>query len=86
MPRISQFFGITIAMYHNDHRPAHFHAQYAGREATFLIESLQCRSGELPRRARALVVEWAALHRQELEANWERAREGLPLMRIDPLD
>ncbi|HEY1217291.1 MAG: DUF4160 domain-containing protein [Bryobacteraceae bacterium] len=28
--------------------------------------------GELPRRAMAVVLEWAALHRQELRADWER--------------
>ncbi|MDE3075003.1 MAG: DUF4160 domain-containing protein [Chloroflexota bacterium] len=28
MPRISQFFGITIAMFYNDHSPPHFHAMY----------------------------------------------------------
>jgi len=29
MPRISRFFGITIAMFYNDHAPPHFHAFYA---------------------------------------------------------
>jgi hypothetical protein len=27
MPRISEFFGIVIAMYYNDHVPPHFHAK-----------------------------------------------------------
>jgi len=27
MPRISEFFGIVIAMYYNDHSPPHFHAK-----------------------------------------------------------
>jgi hypothetical protein len=25
VPRISEFFGIMIAMYYNDHAPPHFH-------------------------------------------------------------
>ena len=33
----------------------------------------------------ALVLEWAALHRQELRADWERARGGTPLESIAPL-
>jgi len=33
-----------------------------------------------------MVLEWASLHRIELWENWERAREGLPLEEIDPLD
>ena len=38
----------------------------------------------LPRRALALVAEWAALHRDELTANWERARREEPVEPIDP--
>jgi hypothetical protein len=86
VPRISQFFGITIAMYYNDHLPAHFHALYAEHEATLVIETLAVLSGHLPRRALALVLEWAVLHRLELRDNWERARRGMPLEPIEPLD
>jgi Domain of unknown function (DUF4160) len=42
-------------------------------------------AGALPRRALSLVAEWAELHRDELEANWERARRDEPLQPIDPL-
>lgn len=86
MPRVSFFFGIAIFMNYNDHSPPHFHAEYGGDEASFSIETLDCREGRLPRRVRAMVVEWASLHRQELLADWERARGGLPLEDIDPLD
>lgn len=86
MPRISQFFGVVIYMYYNDHLPPHFHAEYSEHEATFGIETLEVLSGELPRRPRAFVVEWASLHRSELQANWERARQGVPLADIEPLD
>jgi len=86
MPCICQFFGIVIYMYYNDHIPPHFHAEYAEHEATLSVESLEILSGELPRRARALVVEWASLHRAELHANWDRARQGMPLQEIEPLD
>ena len=86
MPRVCYFFGITIAMYFNDHAPAHFHAYYGEHEALIVIETLDTYEGALPRRAMALVLEWAALHRQELRANWERARRGESLTRIEPLD
>jgi hypothetical protein len=33
-----------------------------------------------------MVVEWATLHRSELVANWERARQQVPLMEIESLD
>jgi hypothetical protein len=42
-------------------------------------------SGSLPRRALRLVQEWEELHRNELFANWERARLQQPLETITPL-
>lgn len=86
MPRICEFFGIVIYMYYNDHNPAHFHAEYAESEASFTINTLEVLEGEMPRRPRALVIEWASLHREELRANWQRARQGLPLHIIEPLE
>jgi hypothetical protein len=56
-------------MYYNDHRPPHFHAEYAEHEALFAIDTLEILDGELPRRPRAFVVEWASLHREALRAN-----------------
>lgn len=86
MPRISAFFGIVIRMFYNDHSPPHFHAEYGEHEATYSIETLEVLRGQLPRRAHALVVEWTTLHRGELMANWDLARQGLPLSSIAPLD
>jgi hypothetical protein len=73
-------------MYFSDHEPAPFHAQYGEFEALVEIETLAILRGELPRRALALVLEWAALHRQELRADWELVRSGTPLQPIAPLD
>ena len=86
MPRISEFFGIVIAMYYNDHAPPHLHARYGEHEATFGIDSGDVLEGSLPRRALALVAEWTSLHREELSENWEHARHGRPLSRIAPLE
>ena len=85
MPRISEFFGIIITMYYNDHSPPHFHAIYGDDEAKFSIETLEIIEGTLPRHALALVLEWAELHRKELQNNWIRARSGTPLEPIEPL-
>ena len=62
MPQISQFFGIVIYMYFNEHLPSHFHAEYGEAEAVYRIDTLDVIRGKLPRRAHALVVEWATLH------------------------
>jgi hypothetical protein len=75
---ISQFFGIAIAMNYSDHAPPHFHARYDEHEALIAIDTLGVLEGWLPKRAYALVLEWAAQHRAELTANWDRVREGLP--------
>ncbi len=86
MPTISRFFGILIRMYFNDHEPPHFHAVYGEFEVQLEIETLAVLRGELPRRALALVLEWASLHREELRADWNRARAGEALEPIEPLE
>ena len=73
MPRLSEFYGIVIAMYYAEHGVPHFHARYAEQEATVSIETLEILAGELPDRALRLVKEWAALHCRELKADWDRA-------------
>lgn len=86
MPRVSEFFGIVIVLYYNDHAPPHFHAKYGGSEAEITIETLEMIKGSLPRRVFAMVLEWAVQHRDELWANWNAARRGEPLSRIAPLE
>lgn len=86
MPRIAEFYGIIIAMFYNEHEPAHFHAIYGEHRALFRINPVQVIGGTLPRRAQRLVTEWAAMHQIELLNNWRRARERQPLSRIDPLE
>lgn len=72
-------------MNYNDHAPPHFHARYGGDNAAIEIESLTVLAGSLPPRALGLVVEWAVLHRTELLANWQLAREDKLLRPIEPL-
>lgn len=85
MSRISAFFGISIYIYYREHLPPHFHAIYAEHEAEVEIAGLTLLSGSLPPRVRGLVVEWAALHRDELRQVWEQAVAHQPLSRIAPL-
>jgi hypothetical protein len=86
MPRISQFYGISVYLYYRDYAPPHFHPVYAEHEAEIDIATATVIDGKLPRKATALVAEWANLHRQELQRNWDLARAGQPLERIEPLD
>ncbi len=86
MPEISRFFGIVIAMFYNDHPPPHFHVRYGGQRAIIDIGALAVLEGSLSPRVLGLVVEWAAQHRDELRANWERARRNETLLPIRPLE
>jgi hypothetical protein len=86
MPTISEFFGILIQMFYNDHAPPHFHAKYAEHEALIKIEPLGILEGYLPPKALSLVMEWAALHHQELLKDWERAETHQQLKKIPPLE
>ena len=85
MPELSRFYGIVIKMYFGDHAPPHFHAEYAEFEARIAIDTQAVLSGNLPARAMGLVVEWATLHRQDLQMQWQRATALQELSRIDPL-
>ncbi|HJX10267.1 MAG TPA: DUF4160 domain-containing protein, partial [Candidatus Binatia bacterium] len=75
MPEISRFFGIIIAMFYDEHNPPHFHARYGEHRVEIAIDTLSVLVGRLPPRALGLVMEWAALHRAELLADWELARK-----------
>ncbi len=86
MPTISAFYGILIQMYWADHPPPHFHALYAENEALVDIRTLEVLRGSLPRRALVLVLEWAALHRQELLENWNLCENRQGPRKIRPLE
>lgn len=85
MPEISRFYGIIISMFFSEHNPPHFHAQYGEYKASIKIEDFAIAEGNLPPKALALVIEWASLHKDELKNNWNAARLGNSLKKIEPL-
>ncbi len=85
MPQISYFLGVIIRMFYRDHNPPHFHAVYGDYEALIDIQKNEIISGTLPPRVLGLVVEWTALHQDELMNNWERSKNGEELLKIEPL-
>jgi hypothetical protein len=86
MPTISIFFGIVVQMYWRDHPPAHMHAYYQGHEGVFAIEDGELIAGSLPPTATKLIRGWIDERRDELLANWERAKLKLPLESIPGAD
>ncbi len=72
-------------MFYRDHVPPHFHATYGEYEVTVDVETGVVH-GRFPKRALRLVLEWLDLHKDDLMANWQRARERRPLQDIEPLE
>lgn len=85
MPTISRFYGILVLMYWNDHAPPHFHVRYSGFKATVGIQELAVLTGNLPRTAERLVLEWATEHQAELMENWRLCEIKAQPSQIDPL-
>jgi hypothetical protein len=85
MPTISNFYGILIQMYWNDHAPPHFHVRYSGFKATVGIQSLTVLTGSVPRTAERLVLEWATEHQTELMENWRLCEIKAQPSQIAPL-
>ena len=62
------------------HATPHFHAHHAGTRASVDLNG-RVISGDIDGMALRYVQEWAMKHRDELEANWERAVEPSRLFR-----
>ncbi len=86
MPEVSRFFGIIIRMYYDDHAPPHLHAEYQGKKALFDFRGNILRGNLESRTAMRLVREWVDVREPELGRNWELARAGRVLNKIEPLD
>jgi hypothetical protein len=86
MPEISRFLGIVVAIYWKEHGVPHFHAKYGSSRASYAIEDFRLLEGHLPPRVTGLVLEWAAIHRNELLQDWTLAMEQKPLRSIAPLE
>jgi hypothetical protein len=72
-------------MFVKDHPPPHFHVRYGEYRARVAIATGEPIDGDLPPRATRLVREWTALRRSELDTNWQRSEQMLPLEPIEPL-
>jgi len=73
-------------MFYREHGVAHFHAEYQGQQATFTFDGEILAGAIRSRTALRLIKEWALLHREELEKNWQRVKTREPLERIRPLE
>lgn len=85
MPTISMFYGILVRMYYDDHNPPHFHAFYNKYKAIFNLDG-ELIEGSMPSKQLKLIGAWSVIHKEELLANWELAKNGETLFNITPLN
>ena len=86
MPKLSEFYGIKITMFANDHGVPHFHAHYEEASVVIGIQPLAVLAGGMRARGLALAMEWAAKHQTELLTAWNALQTGGQPKRIEPLD
>jgi hypothetical protein len=85
MPVLSKFYGIVIRMLFAQPLAAHFHAIYQDWELVVGIDPPRVLNGSAPFRVRAMVLEWAVMHQEELLAAWQNVSHARAPARIAPL-
>lgn len=73
-------------MFFEEHDPPHLHAEYQGSKAVFDFTGNILKGTLNSRTAIKLVREWIDLHVEELEEDWNLARAGKEIKKIEPLD
>jgi len=86
MPEISRFFGIIVRMYYDDHPPAHVHVEYQGQKAKIDFQGNVLKGDLGSKTALRLIREWIDQNGNALERDWDLARQGKPLEKVNPLD
>lgn len=86
MPYISEFYGITIRMFFDEHNPPHFHAFYQGQKGQFDFNGKMMRGTINKHTALELIKKWTLLNKDRLVENWENIENGVSLNKIEPLE
>lgn len=85
MPVISEFYGIKIMMYWNDHLPPHFHAEYGDNKVLVDITNGVVIKGVFPLKQLKLILAWCEIHKDELIENWKNGKDHSEFNKINPL-
>lgn len=86
MPELSRFFGLIVRMYYDDHGPPHVHIEYQGNKAKIDFQGNVLRGDLKSRTALRLSREWIDQNSNALQEDWDLARAGMPLNKIEPLE
>ena len=82
------FYGIIIRLYYFDtqqHHSPHIHVNYQDESAVIEIPGGKLLEGSIKKSKLKLVEAWIEIHQDKLMADWELARNGEPVFKIDPL-
>lgn len=82
MPIISEFYGIKIMMFWNEHHPPHFLAEYGENKILVDIQNATVLKGIFPSKQLKLVLAWCEIHKDELLVNWEMVRNMISLSKL----
>ena len=88
MPVISMFYGIIVSMYYIDnrrHKKPHIHVRYQGKEVAISIPDGGVLEGNIKAGKLKLVQAWIEIHKEDLMADWELAKNGQKVFSIEPL-
>jgi hypothetical protein len=86
LPKISEFSGMKIYLYYDDHEPPHFHVR--GQWKTRIeIHSGQYMKGDapLPKGQEKDVLAWLEKYRDDMMKGWNDCRAGTEPTNIPPL-
>lgn len=87
MPELSRFYNIVVKMIFKDdsqHHKPHVHVYYNEYEASVGLDG-ELLAGSIPVKQLKLVLAWLAIHEDELYSAWNKAVQGIPFEKIDPL-
>ncbi len=82
---LSEFNGIKICIYWDDHMPPHVHALCGSFSAIIDIQNAVVLQGVLPASKVKLVLAWCELHKQELMECWKKVEKKEMPSSIKPL-
>lgn len=87
MPELCRFYNIIVKMIFKDniqHNKPHVHIYYNEYEASIGIDG-ELLAGSIPVKQLKLVQAWLAIHEDELYCAWNKAVQGIPFGKIEPL-
>ncbi|MCU0832044.1 MAG: DUF4160 domain-containing protein [Rhizobiaceae bacterium] len=76
MPKIGMVAGVRIAIWPNDHEPAHIHCFYAEHECKMAIATGDVLEGRLERAKLVAVRTWLDKNRLEVAFAWNEVMTG----------